>query len=146
MPATVKDPVMTRMKGLFIRIYSFEGYRVTVRFVNDRSGSETFEKTEKEGDEKSRVSDGDRDLILLKNLGPGYEVHHEKGDDDGVIRWLSTNGNTAYFSHDGGRLSVHTAAYGDYLDHMRNGYEEEMDAPDPEKNATPEERERFRKF
>ena len=108
--AEARELSFVGLKGVWRREYEFEGFEITISFVNDRSAYELFLKKTRNKSGKFKITAGERDVILLRSLGEKYEVAKEPDDAEGIVRWRGKNGNQGIFSNDV-ILSVFTAEY-----------------------------------
>lgn len=96
------------------RMYRFLEYEVRVVFYKGRSELEQFDRHTRDADgNRDEIPAADRDVILLRNLGPRYQRKVDSNDVDGT-GWKNAAGNKAYlrrYGRNASLLEVNTAAY-----------------------------------
>lgn len=98
-PYEVVPPGKIFRTDRWTRYYKFEGYDLTIFFINERSGMEMFSPLAKDKDGKHRIPDADGDVILLRNLGEKYATDPDvKSGDDSMktVGWKSEIGRGVF--------------------------------------------------
>ncbi|MEK7949408.1 hypothetical protein WKV53_02815 [Luteolibacter sp. Y139] len=133
MPTLVQDTTVTGWEGVWFRQYSFEGYKVIVSFLNDRSASEIFLRKAKDAQGNCKMPVAERDAILSKNLGEAYKAPATQKPTDSLLTWTSSGRQAKFIETDAGDMLVVTND--DYLAYCQDPASKakpvEKKAPEP---------------